>query len=364
MTYRYRQVIEEGGGLTYLRHEFGLSPSELFVLDNLIKHDHPRHGCFPKQETIAHEIGLPLRTVKAALKRLADKGLIEREKLPYTDSRGRKRPGKIHHYRFADDVFYACILAWERFKSEREGALTEEIETELGRYRNGTNRADESVPAAPDRCKNSINRESEVIVAVPDRCKNGTHVGAKVAPVGRCRNGTRTGAETALEKLEVEVASKNGKRDSRSAAAGAAVERLSTDAVGSGNGEAAARGGSLYEQDKAAGQEEREAGAAPAHKGEPVPERKRCECGGEIPPEKADARDECRACYSARVRREEKERRAEEDEQRRLGFLEGRDRGRPERGLFSRGKTTGPPPAGGAGGGPLSDGEGDASGDG
>ena len=70
MTYRYRQVIEEGGGLTYLRHEFGLSPSELFVLDNLIKHDHPRHGCFPKQETIAHETGLPLRTVKAGAEKV------------------------------------------------------------------------------------------------------------------------------------------------------------------------------------------------------------------------------------------------------------------------------------------------------
>ena len=246
MTYRYRQVIEEGGGLTYLRHEFGLSPSELFVLDNLIKHDHPRHGCFPKQETIAHETGLPLRTVKAALKRLAGKGVIEREKLPYTDSRGRKRPGKIHHYRFVDDVAYACSLAWERFKSEREEvlteAMTEEIETELGRCRNGTNRADESVSVAPDRCRNGTNRVNGVIPSVPNRCKNSTHVGAEAAPVDRCRNGTRTGAETALEKLEVEVASKNWKRDSRSAAADAAVETLSTDAVRSGNGGAASRG--------------------------------------------------------------------------------------------------------------------------
>ena len=50
MTYRYRQVIEEGGGLTYLRQEFDLSPSQLFVLDNLIKHDHPERGCFPTQK--------------------------------------------------------------------------------------------------------------------------------------------------------------------------------------------------------------------------------------------------------------------------------------------------------------------------
>ena len=259
---------------------------------------------------------------------MADKGLIEREKLPYTDSRGRKRPGKIHHYRFADDVSYACILAWERFKSEREEtlteAMTEEIETELDRCRNSTNRADESVPAEPGRCRNSTNQESEEIPAVPDRGKNGTHIGAKAAPVDRCRNGTRIGAETALEKLEVEVASKNSKKDSRSAAADAAVEISSTDAVGSGNGK-----------------------TAPVQKGEPVQEGKRCACGGEIPPEKADTRDECRDCYYVRVRREEEERRAEEDEQRQLGFLEGRDRGRPQRGLFNRDKPTGPPPAGG-----------------
>ena len=82
--------------------------------------------------------------------------------------------------------------------------MTEEIETELGRCRNGTNRADELGPVAPDRYRNGINREGEVIAAVPDRCKNGTHIGAKAAPVGRGRNGTRTGAETALEKLELE----------------------------------------------------------------------------------------------------------------------------------------------------------------
>ena len=55
---------------------------------------------------------------------------------------------------------------------------------------------------------------------------------------------------------------------------------------------------------------------------------------------------EWRDCYCARVRLEEKERRAEEDAQRRLGFVEGRDRARPQRGLFSRGKRAGPLPAG------------------
>ena len=90
--------------------------------------------------------------------------------------------------------------------------------------------------------------------------------------------------------------------------------------------------------------EEREVAATLAHRSTVVPE-------------KTDTRDECRECYYARVRREE-------DEQKRLGFLEGRDRGRPQRGLFSRGKPTGPLAAGGVGGGPLSGGEGYAAGDG
>lgn len=55
---------------------------------------------------------------------------------------------------------------------------------------------------------------------------------------------------------------------------------------------------------------------------------------------------EWRDYYCARVRLEEKERRAEEDAQRRLGFVEGRDWAWPQRGLFSRGKRAGPLPAG------------------
>ena len=311
MTYRYRQVIEEGGGLTYLRQEFDLSPSQLFVLDNLIKHDHPERGCFPTQKRIANETGLALRTVKAALKGLADKSLIEREKLPYTDTRGRERPGKIHHYRFADNIFHACSLAWERFKNERKEALTEAMIEEL--------------ETAPGRCGNCINREKKV---APDRCNNGTHVGADSAPVDRCRNGTRIGAETAPEKLEVEIEElRKGKRDSRSAAAGAAMQTPPPALVASRNEEPESPGAGLYQQAKAAEREERQAAAALAHKTDPVPEKKLCQCGAEIPSEKAASRDECPNCYFERLQRATEKRKAEADERLRLGFLEMRNKG-------------------------------------
>ena len=337
MTYRYRQVIEEGGGLTYLREEFKLTPSELLVLTNLIKHDHPRHGCFPRQETIALQTGLHKTQVWRAANSLEEKGLYTRVKKPYQDARGRVRAGKIHHYAFAEVVDRALEYAGKAFnearEAERNGRLPEKESTDFAE--GGTEQED-----CPIGHNSGTNGQSKADGAAPDSSQYANPIGHN-SGTGASRIVNQTVHNSGSEKSEVEVASKNGKRDSRSAAADAAVERLSTDAVGSGNGE-----------------------TAPAKKGEPVQEGKRCACGGEIPPEKADTRDECRDCYTARVRREEKERRVAEDEQRRLGFLAGRDRGRPQRGLFSSGKTTGPPPAGAAGGGPLSGGEGDASGDG
>ena len=338
MTYRYRQVIEEGGGLTYLREEFKLTPSELLVLTNLIKHDHPRHGCFPKQETIALQTGLHKTQVWRAANDLEKKGLYTRMKKPYRDARGRLRAGKIHHYEFAEVVDRALEYAGKAFNEAREAERNGRLpEKELTDFAEEGGAGQEDCPMVHN---SGTNGQSKADGAAPDSSQYANPIGHN-SGTGASRIVNQTVHNSGSEKSEVEVASKNGKRDSRSAAADAAVERLSTDAVGSGNGE-----------------------TAPAKKGEPVQEGKRCACGGEIPPEKADTRDECRDCYYARVRLEEDERRAEEDEQRRLGFLEGRARGRPQRGLFSSGKTTGPPPAGAAGGEPLSGGEGDASGDG
>ena len=167
----------------------------------------------------------------------------------------------------------------------------------------------------------------------------------------------------APEKLEVEELRK-GKRDSRSATAGSAVQTPPPAAVASRNEEPESPGSGLYRQAKAVEREKRKAAAARAHKSDPVPEKKLCQCGAKIPPEKVNSRDECRNCFCARVQREKEERKAEAEEHKRLGFLEGRDRGRLKRGLFNRVKTTVPLPAGGAFAAPLSDTMVHASGDG
>ena len=165
MTYKYRQLIEEGGGLTFLRKKCRLTPSELSVLTNLIKHDHPQYGCFPKQDTIAHQTGLHKTQVGRALKGLEKKGLVTREKKPYRDARGRIRSGKIHHYEFAEVVDRALEYAGQAFNeyrdAERHGRLPDSAlinfaEGSAGQadfpvvHNSGTNGQSEADAAAPD----------------------------------------------------------------------------------------------------------------------------------------------------------------------------------------------------------------------
>ena len=81
----------------------------------------------------------------------------------------------------------------------------------------------------------------------------------------------------APEKLEVETEElRKGKRDSRSAAAGAAMQTPPQDPVASRNKKTESLGASLFWQGKAAEREERQAAAALAHKTDPVPEKKLC----------------------------------------------------------------------------------------
>ena len=108
MSYQDCQRIEKNGGLTYLRERHKLTPAQLTVIRALIQAD--REGyCFPTQETIAFESGLPVETVRRAARALTDKGLITREKQPYIDKRGRLRPGKIYHYLFREEVIEAIV---------------------------------------------------------------------------------------------------------------------------------------------------------------------------------------------------------------------------------------------------------------
>ena len=192
---------------------------------------------------------------------------------------------------------------------------------------------------------NGTNGQSEVDGAAPNS-NSGT---------GPSRIVNQAVHNSGSEKLGVEVTSENKQVDSRTAAAGAAVRTPSAAAVVSGNEEPESPEAGLCRQAKAAEREEREAAAALAHKSDPVPEKKLCQCGDEISFEKATSRDECRNCYFARLRREGERRKAEVEEHKRVGFLEVRDRGRPKRGLFNRVKTTVPLPSGGAFAGPLSD---------
>jgi len=108
MSYQDCQRIERNGGLTHLREQYKLTPAQLTVIRSLIQADQDGY-CFPTQETIAFESGLPVETVRRAARALAAKGLITREKQPYVDKRGRVRPGKIHHYRFSNEVIDAIV---------------------------------------------------------------------------------------------------------------------------------------------------------------------------------------------------------------------------------------------------------------
>ena len=163
--------MERQGGLTYLREHYQLNPSELYVVNMLVRFDQGG-ACFPTQETIAWETGLPMRNVKRALDSLAKKSVITREKQPYYDKRGRFRAGKIYHYSLSAEVSFAVTVG----HPQEEPSLP-------NRGQNSTKMA-MALPAEP---------------LLPDECQNGTFQGAEMAPIGG-QNGTRQGAIMAPDK--------------------------------------------------------------------------------------------------------------------------------------------------------------------
>ena len=106
MSLEDRFDMERQGGLTYLREHYGLNPSELYVVNMLVRFNQGG-ACFPTQDKIAWETGLPIRNVKRALSSLTAKGVISRAKQPYYDKRGRFRAGKIHHYFLSGAISFA-----------------------------------------------------------------------------------------------------------------------------------------------------------------------------------------------------------------------------------------------------------------
>ena len=174
MSYQDCQRIEKNGGLTHLRERHKLTPAQLTVIRALIQAD--REGyCFPTQETIAFESGLPVETVRRAARALTDKGLITREKQPYIDKRGRLRPGKIYHYLFREEVIEAIVNG---------RTLPDTVQNDHNRetppdtVQNDHNRAQDLFDTAPndrnrernlpDTMQNDHNREQ----ALPDTVQN------------------------------------------------------------------------------------------------------------------------------------------------------------------------------------------------
>ncbi len=177
MSYQDCQRIEKNGGLTYLRERHKLTPAQLTVIRALIQAD--REGyCFPTQETIAFESGLPVETVRRAARALTDKGLITREKQPYIDKRGRLRPGKIYHYLFREEVIDAIVK---------------------GRPLPDTVQNDRNRETLPDAVQNDHNREN-----LPDSDQNDQYVVIKMHGSSD-QNDQYVPIKMISQKLEVEV---------------------------------------------------------------------------------------------------------------------------------------------------------------
>ena len=192
--------MERQGGLTYLREHYGLNPSELYVMNLLVRFNQGG-ACFPTQETIAWETGLPIRNVKRALDALAKKGVVAREKQPYYDKRGRFRAGKIYHYSLSEAVAFAVKV----------GHPQEE-------------------PRLPNRGQNSTNMAMELQEEplLPDRGQNGTYQGAEMAPTGG-QNGTHQGVKMAPDKeVKKEKTESEAENGSGRTTAATAVDALSS----------------------------------------------------------------------------------------------------------------------------------------
>ena len=209
MSLEDRFDLERQGGLTYLREQYGLNPSELYVANMLVRFNQGG-ACFPTQDTIAWETGLPIRNVKRALDALASKGVITRAKQPYYDKRGRYRAGKIHHYSLAAEVSFAVKVGHPQEEpiSPNRGQNSANMVMELA----------EQEPLLPDRDQNGTNAAMEppaLEPPAPDRCQNGTNQGATMAP-SECHNGTNEGAKMAphkeikKEKIEGEAEKRGG----------------------------------------------------------------------------------------------------------------------------------------------------------
>lgn len=86
---KWQGAVTQGSGfvavpmaLLRLQSKYGLTPTELLVLINLLAHWwQPDRPVFPRSTTIAKRMGVDTRTVQRATKSLEEKGLLERGKM-------------------------------------------------------------------------------------------------------------------------------------------------------------------------------------------------------------------------------------------------------------------------------------------
>lgn len=205
MTLENRFDMERQGGLTYLREHYGLNPSELYVVNMLVRFNQGG-ACFPTQDKIAWETGLPIRNVKRALDSLTAKGVISRAKQPYYDKRGRFRAGKIHHYFLSGAVAFAVQVGHPQDAAQASGKASSQ---------SGQSQVAFVGAPLPDEGQNGAERAAEQAATgpeMPDRGQNGTLIHAKMAPT-ECQNGTNEGAAMAPHKEVIEGSIEGEKKE-------------------------------------------------------------------------------------------------------------------------------------------------------
>lgn len=87
---KWQGAVNEGSGfvavpmaLLRLQSKYELNPTDMLVLINLLAHWwDPSKPVFPRSSTIAKRMGVDLRTIQRATRKMERAGLIEKNKLP------------------------------------------------------------------------------------------------------------------------------------------------------------------------------------------------------------------------------------------------------------------------------------------
>ena len=158
-------TMRMGGGLTWLNTRHELDCTEILVLDTLILLDGPK-GCYPTLEKIAKVCGRPQPTVRQVIKKLVkERRLIDYEKRPYRDSRGRERMSKNYYYIFSEEIEHALEFAAETLALDPEERQLSLLQSDPDsarddRYRDHPERLQDS-PADPDSARGTRYRDPD-----------------------------------------------------------------------------------------------------------------------------------------------------------------------------------------------------------